>query len=68
MSESENHSDSSHNWLTFFFVCFVIVQAIGIWAIFSYNVNAPEPKPGGGGGHGMSLPHDQAPNLRITLA
>lgn len=57
MSDSEQHSDSSHNWLTFFFVCFFIVQAIGIWAIFNYHVNAPEPKPGGGG-HGMLLPED----------
>ena len=57
MSDSE-HSSSSQNWLTFFFVCFAIVQAIGIWAIFSYHVNDPEPKPGGGGGHGMILPQD----------
>ncbi|MBX9569115.1 MAG: hypothetical protein K2X77_09485 [Candidatus Obscuribacterales bacterium] len=64
MSDSEQHSDSSHNWLTFFFVCFFIVQAIGIWAIFNYHVNAPEPKPGGGGGHGMILPQDGEQSFR----
>ncbi|MBX9770437.1 MAG: hypothetical protein K2X29_03655 [Candidatus Obscuribacterales bacterium] len=57
MSEGE-HADSSLKWLTFFFVCFVLVQAIGAFAIFTYNANAPEPKPAGGGHHGMMVPED----------
>ncbi len=57
MSEGD-HADSSLKWLSFFFVCFVIVMAIGAFAIFTYNVNAPEPKPAGGGHHGMLLPED----------
>lgn len=62
MSEGE-HADSSLKWLTFFFVCFVMVMAIGAFAIFTYNANAPEPKPAGGG-HGMLLPEDI--NAKLT--
>lgn len=67
MSSSEHHSDSSHNWLIFFMVCFWLIMAIGIWAIFSYNCNAPEPKPSGGGHGGMILPMDgeYAPHARV---
>lgn len=66
MSE-EAHSDSSSRWLTFFFICFVIVQAIGAFAIFTYNVNAPEAEPGKGGHGGMILPIDgeYAPHARV---
>ena len=53
MTEAE-HNDSSLKWLTFFFVCFVMVMVgIGGFAILNYNVNAPEPAPSGGGHHGM---------------
>lgn len=58
MSSTEQHNDSSHNWLIFFMVCFWIIMAIGVWAIFSYNCNAPEQKPSGGGHGGMILPMD----------
>ncbi len=66
MSSTE-HSDASHKWLIFFFVCFALIMAIGMWAICCYNVNAPEPKPGGGGHGGMILPQDgeYAPHARV---
>lgn len=54
MSES-GHDNSANKWLTFFMVCFALTMAIGIWAIFTYNVNAPEAKPSGGG-HGYIIP------------
>ncbi|GEM_PF-430069 len=54
----ETHGDLSLKWLTFFFVCFLLVMAIGLVAVFTYNANAPEPKPGGGGHGGMILPQD----------
>lgn len=67
MSSSEHHSDASHNWLVFFFVCFAVIMGIGAWAIFGYKVDAPEPKPSGGGHGGMILPMDGewAPHARI---
>ncbi len=55
---SEGHSDTSHNWLIFFFTCFGIVMlGIGLWALSSYKVDEPE-VPSGGGGHGMIQPYD----------
>ena len=62
-----SHSDSSISWLTFFFVCFVLVMSIGAFAIVFYDANAPEPKPGGGGHGGMILPANKeyAPHARI---
>jgi hypothetical protein len=52
------HSDVSLKWLSFFFVCFILViVGIGLTALCTYNVNAPEPKPSGGHG-GMILPQD----------
>ncbi|MBX9691287.1 MAG: hypothetical protein K2Z81_02815 [Cyanobacteria bacterium] len=54
---SEGHSDTSHNWLIFFFTCFGIVMlGIGLWALTSYQVDAPETP--SGGGHSMIQPHD----------
>ncbi len=53
---TEHHSDASHNWLIFFMVCFWSIMAIGLWAIFSYDCNAPEAKPSGGGHGGMIIP------------
>ncbi len=51
------HKDPSRNWLIFFFICFgLVVFAIGVFAAFTYNVNAPEVAPSGG--HGMILPQD----------
>ncbi|HEY9867870.1 MAG TPA: hypothetical protein V6D08_01575 [Candidatus Obscuribacterales bacterium] len=67
----ETHSDSSMAWLTFFFVCFILTMAIGAFAIFMYDVNAPEATPGGAGGHGsMILPVDgeYAPHARVWPA
>jgi hypothetical protein len=66
MSE-EAHSDASRTWLIIFFVCFVITMAIGGFAIFTYNANAPEAKPSGGGHGGMILPMDgqYAPHARV---
>lgn len=60
------HSDSSMSWLKFFFVCFIMTMAIGLYAIFCYDANAPEKAPSGGG-HGMILPQDgeYAPHVRI---
>ncbi|MBY0357998.1 MAG: hypothetical protein K2W82_08355 [Candidatus Obscuribacterales bacterium] len=63
MSDSGHH-DAANTWLTFFIVCFFLVMAIGIWAIFTYNANAPEPTPGGGGGHGYIIP-DSKENLLL---
>lgn len=68
MSEATHEHDSSPRWLLFFFVCFVIVMAIGLVAIFTYDANAPEAPAAGGGGHGsMLLPMDgeYAPHARI---
>lgn len=69
MSEAAHgHNDPSPRWLVFFFVCFVIVMAIGLVAIFTYDANAPEQAPASGGGHGsMLLPMDgeYAPHARI---
>lgn len=63
MSNLEHH-DAANTWLKFFFVCFFLVMAIGIVAIFTYNANAPEPKPGSGGGHGyIHLDPNQALEL-----
>lgn len=57
MTNSEqHHTDTSFNWLIFFFVCFAIIMAIGVWAIFCYNCNAPAPQPGSGGHSGMIMP------------
>jgi hypothetical protein len=49
---AESHKDPSMKWLTFFFVCFASsVLAIGVWACFCYDVNAPEPTAAAGGHH-----------------
>ena len=54
MSEAEHH-DSSHNWLTFFFVCFAItVLGIGLFAAWSSQQEKPAEEPAGG--HGMLSP------------
>lgn len=45
------HNDSSPRWLIFFFVCFTIIQTIGLIAIFTYDANAPEPAAASSGGH-----------------
>ncbi len=68
MSEG-THSDASKGWLTFFFVCFILVMAIGLVAVFTYNVNAPETKPAGGGHGGMILPQDgqYAPHVALRV-
>jgi hypothetical protein len=59
MSEAAHEHDSSPRWLVFFFVCFVIVMAIGLVAIFTYDANAPEQAPAGGGHGSMILPSDR---------
>ena len=63
------HSDVSGKWLTFFFVCFILVMTIGLFAIFTYNCNAPEAKPSGGGHGGMILPQDgrYAPHVHLFV-
>ncbi|MDZ4834515.1 MAG: hypothetical protein SGJ27_12120 [Candidatus Melainabacteria bacterium] len=49
------HSNTSQQWLIFFFVCFgMSVFAIGVWACFNYDVHTATLPPGaasGGGGH-----------------
>lgn len=46
------HKDPAQGWLTFFFVCFaMVVFGIGVFAMSTYDVNAPEPTATGGGGH-----------------
>ncbi|HEY9717687.1 MAG TPA: hypothetical protein V6C69_09475 [Trichormus sp.] len=43
------HKDPSKGWLIFFFVCFTMsVVAIGVYAKFCYNVDAPEAAVTGG--------------------
>lgn len=63
------HSDISLKWLTFFFVCFILIWTISLIAIFTYNANAPEPKPSGGGHGGMILPQDgqYAPHVALHV-
>jgi hypothetical protein len=57
MSEA-GHSDPSKKWLLFFFVCFgMTVFAIGVFAMFTYKVDAPDAP--ASGGHGMLLPEQQ---------
>lgn len=47
---AETHQDPSKVWLTAFFVAFASsVLAIGVWAAFNYDVNAPEPTTAAGG-------------------
>ena len=60
------HNKTLDTWFKAFFTFFLLVMAIGIYAIFNYKVDAPVPKPGGGG-HGMILPQDgeYAPHARI---
>lgn len=51
MSAETHHNDPSKVWLTAFFVAFASsVLAIGVWAAFNYDVNAPE-APVAAGGH-----------------
>ncbi len=58
MAEDAHHKDPSSRWLIFFFVCFgMTVFAIGVFAAFTYNANAPEAAPEAGH-HGMLLPQD----------
>lgn len=67
---AEKHGDLSLKWLTFFFVCFMMVMAIGLVAIATHNTNAPEPEPSSGGGHGsMILPGDgdYAPHVVLNV-
>jgi hypothetical protein len=65
----ESHFDWSRFFLIFFFICFVLVMTIGIYAIFFYNANAPEPAPSGGAHSGMILPGDEkyAPHVELRL-
>jgi hypothetical protein len=58
---NESTFDWSRFFLIFFFICFVIVMTIGLFAIFTYNANAPEPSPGGPAHGGMLVPltHDK---------
>ena len=66
MSEDAHHQDPSSKWLTFFFVCFgMTVFAIGVFALFTYHVDAPEGA-AEAGHHGMSLPQD-VPHARPSL-
>ncbi|MBX3072314.1 hypothetical protein KF707_04620 [Candidatus Obscuribacterales bacterium] len=52
---SAGHSNTSQQWLIFFFVCFAMsVFAIGVWAAFNYDVHKATLPPGAsssGGGH-----------------
>lgn len=57
MSESA-HSNTSQQWLIFFFVCFAMsVFAIGVWAAFNPTISLDQGgyirtgTGGGGGGH-----------------
>lgn len=51
MSAGE-HNDPAKGWLIFFFVCFaIVIFGIGVFAKFTYDVNAPEPTAAAGGGH-----------------
>jgi len=54
MSDSA-HSNTSQQWLIFFFVCFASsVLAIGLWAAFCYDVDKAQLPPGAessAGGH-----------------
>lgn len=46
------HRDPAQGWLIFFFVCFaMVVFGIGVFAKFTYDVDAPEVTTSGGGGH-----------------
>jgi cytochrome b subunit of formate dehydrogenase len=64
----DQHSNSSVKWLYFFFICFIVVMAIGGFAIFTYNANAPEAAPSSAHG-GMLLPQDgqYARNSQVYL-
>ena len=58
MFEDAHHQDPSSKWLIFFFVCFgLTVFAIGVFAAFTYKVDAPEAAPEAGH-HGMIWPQD----------
>lgn len=51
MSDAPHH-DTSRGWLIFFFICFALtVLSIGVFAMFTYNANAPEPTTVQSGGH-----------------
>lgn len=71
MSDSE-HQDSSHNWLTFFFVCFAItVLGIALFGIYLHgNSTGEEGKAEPSGGHGMVLPADmkKLPHFYLPVA
>jgi hypothetical protein len=46
------HRDPAQGWLIFFFVCFaMVVFGLGVFANFTYDVNAPDVPAAGGGGH-----------------
>jgi len=52
LMSAPGHRDPAQGWLTFFFVCFaMVVFGIGVFAMSTYDVNAPEPTATGGGGH-----------------
>jgi hypothetical protein len=53
---NESSFDWSRFFLVFFFICFILVMLIGMFAIFTYNVNAPQPAPGGPAHGGMIFP------------
>jgi hypothetical protein len=58
MAEDAHHKDPASKWLIFFFVCFgMVVLSIGVFAAFTYKVDAPEEAPAAGH-HGMMLPQD----------
>ncbi|MBS1992003.1 MAG: hypothetical protein JSS86_00510 [Cyanobacteria bacterium SZAS LIN-2] len=49
---AEPHQDPSQKWLIFFFCCFASsVLAIGVWAMFCYDVNKVEAPVAAGGHH-----------------
>jgi hypothetical protein len=50
MSEAAE-SKVSVRWLVFFFICYVLIMAIGGFAIFNYHCNEPEAAPAAGGHH-----------------
>ncbi len=61
------HSNASLYWLILFFVCFVAVMAIGAFAIFTYDANAPEKAPSPGGAHSMRRPEDSFLSRRLRV-
>jgi len=52
LMSAPGHRDPAQGWLIFFFVCFaMVVFGLGIFAKFTYDVDAPDVPAAGGGGH-----------------